>query len=112
MNIYYNPQDYGLEIVGDFEFAEADYSFDMCVIWKEARGKYWVGEDSGCSCPSPFEDIRDKNELDGPYNKAGLRTRLEWIVKERTERENSGYHYGFSRAQLMKDVSDILRRIS
>lgn len=110
-NIYYSPGDFGLEIVGDFEFSEPDYSFDMCVVWKEARGKYWVGEDSGCSCPSPFEGIWEKDQLDGPYNKAGLKTRLEWIVNERTG-NNSGYSYYRSKAELMKDVSDILRGIS
>jgi hypothetical protein len=81
----------------------------MCVVWKEARGSYWIGEDSGCSCPSPFEDVHDKNELDGPYNKKGLKSRLEWIVKERT---SGDYHWGYPQAQLMRDVSDILSRIS
>lgn len=109
MNIYYSPEDFGLQIVGSFDFAEEDYSFDMCVVWKEARGKYWIGTDSGCSCPSPFEDVRDMNDLDGPYNKAGLKTRLEWIVTDRTAGD---YHYGYPKAQLMKDVSDILRGLS
>ena len=109
MNVYYNPQDFGLEIVGSFDFAEEDYSFDMCVVWKETRGKYWIGTDSGCSCPSPFEDVRDMNDLDGPYNKAGLKTRLEWIVKDRTAGD---YHYGFPQSELLRDVSNILQRLS
>lgn len=107
MNIYYNPQDFGLEIVGDFEFSEPDYSFDMCVVWKETRGSYWIGCDSGCSCPSPFEDVRSKDELDGPYNKKGLKTRLEWIVNEHGDAS-----YGRSKAELLKDVASILSRIS
>ena len=110
-NIYYSPEDFGLQIVGDFEFSEPNYSFDMCVVWKEARGKYWVGEDSGCSCPSPFEGVGDINELDGPYNKAGLKTRLEWIVKERVNEDDSGYSWYRSRAELMKDVDNILSRL-
>lgn len=106
-NIYYSPQDFGLEVVGDFEWTEPDYSFDMLVVWKEKRGRYWIGEDSGCSCPSPFEDVRDVNELDGPYTKDGLRKRINYRIEERTD---TGYSYGYSKAQLKKFASDILSR--
>lgn len=36
----------------------ADYSFDDIVLFKSkgARPKYALFFDSGCSCPSPFED--------------------------------------------------------
>jgi len=106
-NIYYSPESYGLQIVGDFEWSEPDYSFDMLVVWKEGRGKYWIGEDSGCSCPSPFEDINDINQLDGPYTKDGLRKRINYRIEERTD---NGYGYGYSKAQLKKFASDILSR--
>ena len=104
MNIYYDPSDFGLEIVGEFDWSEPDYSFDLCVVWKESRGVYWIGNDAGCSCPSPFEDITDKNELDGPYNKSGLQKRLEFLVSE-------DWH-GRSQAELRKDVRAILDRIT
>ena len=107
-NLYYYPQMNGLETVGEFDWAEPDYSFDLCVVWKEKRGMYWVGNDSGCSCPAPFED-QTKDDLMGPYNKAQLKERLETMVDEQTKGE---YSYGRSKAELMKDVREILSRIT
>lgn len=105
--LYNTPEEYGLEVVGEFDWCEPDYSFDMLVVWKESRGKYWIGEDSNCSCPSPFEDFYDINTLDGPYNKKGLSDRLAWLVKDRC-----GSGYNRSEADLRRDVSDILSKLS
>lgn len=56
-NIYYSPEKFGLETVGDIDFDD-DYGFDIFVVWREtATGRLGYGEDSGCSCPSPFEDF-------------------------------------------------------
>ena len=103
-NPYYNPEEFGLEIVGEFDWSEPDYSFDFCVVWKAKRGEYWIGNDSGCSCPSPFENYYEINQLDGPYNKEGLRKRLDWLVGEQNG-------YGYSEATLRKSVSDLLDKI-
>lgn len=105
-DIYYNPEKFGLEKVGEFDWSEPDYSFDICVVWKAKRGQYWIGNDSGCSCPSPFEDVKDINELDGPYTKDGLRKRLDSMIEDRL----GGYVY--SKAVLKKSASDVLRGIS
>jgi hypothetical protein len=56
-NIYYNPQDFGLTIVGEVEFSSGCYEFDTSVLWRSDAGEFYIGDDSGCSCPSPFEDI-------------------------------------------------------
>lgn len=54
-NIYYNPENCGLEIVEVTEDPWADYSFHYVILWKHLKtGKLYWGEDSGCSCPSPF----------------------------------------------------------
>ena len=108
-NIYYNPEDFGLELVGEFEWTEPCWSFDTLAVWKEGRGRYWIGEDSGCSCPSPFENITDINELDGPYTKEGLRKRIDYRIKEQTERK---YSYGYSKAELKRYASEILSRLT
>lgn len=104
-NIYYDPSDFGLEVVGEIERSDGCYQFDMVVVWKQTRGKYWIGQDSGCSCPSPFEDVTDINELDGPYNKDGLRKRLDWI------RENESDYTILSTAEFKREISEILSRI-
>lgn len=107
-NIYYNPEQYGVEVVGEFEWSEPSWSFDTLVVWRQARGKYWIGQDSGCSCPTPFENITDINELDGPYNKDGLRKRLDFLIEEHTD---SRYSYGYPKSELKKYASEILSRI-
>lgn len=104
-NIYYSPEEYGLEVVGAIERSGDCYQFDMVVVWKQARGKYWIGQDSGCSCPSPFEDIYDVNSLDGPYNKDGLRKRLNWI------RENESDYCSLTTAEFKREISSILSRL-
>ena len=107
-NIYYNPEEFGLEIVGQFEWSEPSWSFDTFCVWKESRGRYWIGEDSGCSCPSPFDNITDINQLDGPYTKDGLRKRIDFRIEEHT---NTDYHYGYTKAELKRYASEILSRI-
>ena len=107
-NIYYNPQAYGAEVVGEFEWSEPDWSFDMLVVWRTGRGQYWIGEDSGCSCPSPFEEVLDINSLDGPYTKDGLRKRINQRIEER----KSGQHdYGYSKSELKRFAREILNRL-
>lgn len=103
--MYYNPQDYGLEVLGEIERSDGCYQFDMLVVWRESRGQYWIGEDSGCSCPSPFENLTELNELDGPYNKKGLKSRLTWIM------DNDQYSY-LSKAEYAREISEILSRIT
>ena len=109
-NIYYSPEKFGLEVVGDFDWRDCDYEFDMLVVWKEKRGRYWVGEDSGCSCPSPFEDFKGTDDLNGPYTKEELRKYLDYRIRERA---GDGSRWGnYSMATLKKSASEILSRIS
>ena len=111
-NIYYSPEAFGLEVVGEIDWAEPDYSFDMLVVWKERRGRYWIGEDAGCSCPAPFEDISDINSLDGPYTKEDLRKRINFRIEEQTKSEGENrYYYGYPKAELKSRASEILSRI-
>lgn len=54
---YYNPQDLGLEVLGDADVA-GDYEFDMVVVWRDPQsGELFAAYDSGCSCPTPFSDL-------------------------------------------------------
>ena len=57
-NVYYDPEHFGLVQVTEFERTEPSWSFDTFVVWysKDNDDYYW-GSDSGCSCPSPFEDF-------------------------------------------------------
>ena len=54
MGIYYNPEDYGLTVIGEVERGEP-YQWDGVVAWKHEDGRVLAGKDSVCSCYSPFE---------------------------------------------------------
>lgn len=56
-NLYYSPEKFGLEQIGEVVWREPDYSFDFLVLWRRAETeRFYFDEDSGCSCPSPFEN--------------------------------------------------------
>jgi len=61
----------GLTELYEFDDPEASYSFDLFTIWKrESDGALFYGEDSGCSCPSPYEDVHSIEDLK-PITKHG-----------------------------------------
>lgn len=63
-NPYHNPENVGLKILKTIHLSEEAYQFDMVVVWEDLETKevYW-GHDSGCSCPSPFENVRGLSDL-------------------------------------------------
>lgn len=80
-NPYYNPKVFNLEILGEMEWDNESYQFNMTVVWKDAEGRLWTASDSGCSCPSPFEDT---TELDRLWN-------LEQLEAIREEKKGRGW---------------------
>lgn len=63
MSIYYSPEDHGLEVFGELDEPNMSYEFHMLVVWQSKDGRLWYAEDSGCSCPSPFEDCHSTDDL-------------------------------------------------
>ena len=61
-NPYYYPETHDLTIVWWVDIADA-YEFDMFVVWQDKDGNLWWTSDSGCSCPSPFENVRGFHDL-------------------------------------------------
>jgi hypothetical protein len=55
-NIYYDPEAYGLTPIAEIDYSSGSYEFDIRVVWKDRSGVLWTARDSGCSCPTPFED--------------------------------------------------------
>lgn len=62
-NIYYSPELFGVRPIGEIDDPDACYSFDYLVVWQHEDGRLFYGTDSGCSCPSPFEDVTSIDEL-------------------------------------------------
>lgn len=63
-NVYYEPEKFGLTVVGELEYSSGDYEFDTRVVWQHADGKFYTARDSGCSCPVPFEDYQTLNDIE------------------------------------------------
>lgn len=76
-NIYYSPGHYGLQIVVEHENDPHPYGFDKYVVWQHMEtGKLYFAHDSGCSCPSPFEQYKGIEELEEIEGHKDLRVSL------------------------------------
>jgi hypothetical protein len=100
-NVYDSPANYGLTIVGDVEWEYGSYEFDMTVVFRDTSGNLYIGDDAGCSCPSPFEDhtsIADLEKVAGVNElKAALEARWENSYSKRSE--------------AMLEIVDIIARV-
>jgi len=55
---YSHPELFGMETVAVIQWGEASYYFDLTAVLRRlSDGTLWYASDSGCSCPSPFEDV-------------------------------------------------------
>jgi len=80
MNVYYDPEKFGLTQVGALDYSDGAYQFDLTVVWVDVSGQLYYADDSGCSCPSPFEDtgINDLTKA----TVSSLRDHLRGRIKE------------------------------
>lgn len=56
-NVYYAPEKFGLTTVGELDYSSGSYEFDLTAVWVDDQKNLYYGDDSGCSCPSPFEGV-------------------------------------------------------
>lgn len=54
-----NAKAEGLTEVAQLDYSDGCYEFDLRIVWQDKEGRLWTERDSGCSCPTPFEDIRE-----------------------------------------------------
>lgn len=65
MTIYSHPEEFGLTTVGEIDWDDGDdCGFNMTVVWKDKDDTFYWADDSGCSCPAPFEDFYKIDELE------------------------------------------------
>lgn len=57
----------GLKSLNQIELEGEPWQFYLLGVWQGDDG-YYLGTDSGCSCPIPFENYRREN-LTGPLTK-------------------------------------------
>lgn len=60
---YSAPEKHGLTMLGEVDWDDEPYQFDMTAVWRDADGGLYWADDSGCSCPSPFEDLTSISDL-------------------------------------------------
>lgn len=63
-DVYYQPDKFGLVPVAEIDYSDGSYQFDLRVVWRHDDGTLYTARDSGCSCPSPFEDYTSLEHLD------------------------------------------------
>jgi hypothetical protein len=80
MNPYYRPEEMGLKIVASIEYDPDSYGFDTRVVWKDQSGHLYTARDSGCSCPTSFENYTSIDKLDRVFNLGGLRLEVHKFV--------------------------------
>lgn len=80
-NVYNTPEKFGLEVYGDV-WRDMSWEFDAFIIWKQpSTGAYLWAHDSGCSCPTPFEDYGLSNLPVGSLRDALVDLRA-WVEAE------------------------------
>jgi hypothetical protein len=63
-SLYYAPEKYGLRIHKNHDRI-GGYEYDQITIFADdATGRYLIGQSSGCSCTTPFEEYSGPDDLD------------------------------------------------
>ena len=63
-NVYYHPEKHGLSILEEIEHSDGYYEYDTQLFLKHQDGRVFFAEDSGCSCPTPFESYEGIESLE------------------------------------------------
>ena len=51
-----------MDFVAELDRSDHSYQFDYLRVVRSEDGRYFYGTDSGCSCPSPFEDFHRESD--------------------------------------------------
>lgn len=95
----------GLEFLGDYEIRDEPYEFDLVGVWRGADG-YYVGTDSGCSCPTPWEWLGgDRTNLTGPMSLEDAGQAVAELAETygKYNYENNDYDYSVRDPESLKD---------
>jgi hypothetical protein len=64
-NPYFHPEALGLIPIAEIDYSSGYYEFDIRMVWYHADTEtFYTARDSGCSCPSPFEDYCSLDRLE------------------------------------------------
>lgn len=103
MNLYSNPEKFGLTIVGEIDWSSGCYEFDITAVYRRPGGQLVYAEDSGCSCPEPFGD-QGWDDLT-PCTAAELQAHLEKRQHEHAYLpEDEGYRAA--------EIADLMQKVA
>lgn len=106
-DVYYNPEHFGLTEIGSIQWGAYCYDFDLTVVWQHEDGTLYWADDSGCSCPSPFEDFTSLESLEtgGSFKVA------KHITDRFTEYNESSWHSDQDKADTGAEVFSLLDKL-
>lgn len=68
-NVYYNPSQFGLTLLECLDEPGLSYEYHTLIVLQHNKtGRVFYAEDSGCSCPTPFEQFNFSATEDGTIN--------------------------------------------
>jgi len=104
-NPYYNPPK-GWDMV-QFDQEDLCYEYDTLVFWKTPNGVFYA-EDSGCSCPTPFEDYAAKTpeEIEAKLQRVGSKLQVDSIFQSWNA---TGYKDAPKKIPFANAVGDIMQ---
>jgi hypothetical protein len=78
----------GFTKLDEIEWDNESYAFNITGIWvRDSDGTLWTADDSGCSCPTPWENLGSLERL---FSIEALVERY----KRQTATDETGYRYG------------------
>lgn len=101
MTPYHDPEKFGLTMVGSIDFRDG-WEFDIVAVFRDSAGRLGYLEDSGCSCPIPF-DGQGVDDLEY-CTPSELQAVLEEYAQEHTWSDREASSYAAAIADLMKRV--------
>lgn len=112
-NLYYQPEKNGFTLLGEVDFSDGCYQFDLLIVLQDnVTGRLYYAEDSGCSCPSPFESVT-REELAPASGADEIRSRLDYRYSELVayEKEYRSYYSQPESARVMDDIIQLMRKV-
>lgn len=107
---YHQPEQFGLEIVGTISWDDEAYQFNFTVVWKDPKtGELFYATDSGCSCPSPFENYTEREKLT-PI--ADFQAFHGWLTERVREVQADDYYTSeATKARVEGDMVRLLQKV-
>ena len=96
-NPYYAPEVWGWRMIDSIDFG-ASYEFDIYAFFTDVSGYVRFGNDSGCSCPEPFDSYRGPDDF-------------EVLTKERWQQVKAEMRYSIGGDVTYDEVHRVVSKV-